>query len=197
MERSMGSLPGEGTKTCWKVYWKCFWWGVDCIFLHFEATYLASIKEGVMCANIYVFHHQVCLGALCPAKSLNNHVGFCMMGVLKFLLYLACLLGKKEVISSCFIRGPGCFFSQLSLVFLLSCSFYNYWVVQCSKMPYQRSTADRYVRLIQTASKCYCPPPFFVAAWVYLKQPFSGKQIQYPVLYLALTLSTLIAEMLN
>jgi len=24
MERSVGSLPGEGTKICWKAYWKCF-----------------------------------------------------------------------------------------------------------------------------------------------------------------------------
>lgn len=157
-------IEGRRERDCF-LFWKClrwipfilylcFWWkdqwevyqqkgqkhvgrhignafdGVLIAFL--VSTYLASFKEGlyVLTSVYFIIRSVLELSVL-----QNNHVGFCMMGVLKFLLYLVCLLGKKKVISSCFIRGPGYFFSQLSLVFLLLCSFYNYWVVQCSKMP--------------------------------------------------------------
>lgn len=148
MERSMGSLPGEWIKTCWKAYWKCFCWGVDCIF----SFHLPGFIQGrVLCANIYLYFIIRSVLELSVLQNvLNNCVGFSMMDVLNFLLYLVCLLEgkKKKVISSCFIRGPGCFFSQLSSVFLLSCSFYNYWVVQCSRMLFVDSCQDTCWQLI-------------------------------------------------
>ena len=60
------------------------------------STYLASFKEGlcVLTAMYSIIRSVLELSVL--QNALNNHVGFCMMGVLKFLLYLVCLLGEKK-----------------------------------------------------------------------------------------------------
>lgn len=51
MGRSMGSLPGKGTKMCWKSYWKCFWWGVDGIFsFHSPGFIQGKVVSAIICA---------------------------------------------------------------------------------------------------------------------------------------------------
>lgn len=123
-------------------------------------------------------------------NALCNQQIFCMMGVLKFLLYFVCSL-KKYVILSCFVRGPVCLFSNLSLVFLLVCSFYNHWRAQCSKTPsVECCLLTGYFRL-----QMLLPSTFFLwqngSIWNSLFQ-----RNKYVILffYVALILPTFVAE---